>query len=301
MPETPYSIVEVRPEWVLEPEQLGSKRKFWYRSPEAAAPWLFKHPQANTGQHWAEKIAAEVAGCLGILHAPVELAVFQGERGSTTESFARDGRELFHGNQLLAGRVLGYDPEVKFRNSDHTLSNIWLALERAFAGAEAVRRAKLGLAEYLVLDALIGNTDRHHENWGLLRERVGDDWRGMLAPSFDHASSLGRELLDVGRGKNRARYIAKKRVPDYVENGRGGIFWSSEDPKAVSPLELIRRAVREHPDCFIPAIGKTANVDPPMLESVIAKVPEDWMTPTARQFALDMMWYNLRELRKLLE
>ena len=89
-----YPIVEVQPEWVLEPEEMGSKTKFWYRKPEDAVDWLFKYPQDNTGQHWAEKIAAEVASRLGIIHAKVELAEFQGKQGSVTESFARGGREL---------------------------------------------------------------------------------------------------------------------------------------------------------------------------------------------------------------
>lgn len=110
MPESPYSVFEIQPEWVLESEALGSKEKFWYRAKPGEAEWLFKFPQPNTGQHWAEKIAAEVAACLDIFHARVELAIFRGISGSATESFARDGRNLFHGNQILAGKVLGYDP-----------------------------------------------------------------------------------------------------------------------------------------------------------------------------------------------
>ena len=80
-----YPILEVQPEWVLEPEDLGSKPKFWYCGPEHGENWLFKYPQANTGQHWAEKIAAEVADLVDIPHAKVELAVFAGERGSVTD------------------------------------------------------------------------------------------------------------------------------------------------------------------------------------------------------------------------
>ncbi|MEX5215468.1 MAG: hypothetical protein NW703_15050 [Nitrospiraceae bacterium] len=78
MPDGPYPIFEVRPEWVLEAEALGSKEKFWYRADQIAVEWLFKYPQPNTGQHWSEKIAAELAACLDIPHARVELAVFSG-------------------------------------------------------------------------------------------------------------------------------------------------------------------------------------------------------------------------------
>jgi len=299
MPREPYTVVAIQPEWVLEPEALGSKKKFWYRSAENEPDWLFKYPQADTGQHWAEKIAAELADHVAVLHATVELAEFQGERGSTTESFARDGRELVHGNQLLSGKVLGYDPEVRFKQSSHTLGNIFLALEGTFSNANALRRAKLRLADYLVLDALIGNTDRHHENWGLLRKRVGEGWQEMMAPSFDHASSLGRELRDVGSGKSRARLLAEDRVGAYAEKGRGGVYWSEDEAQSPSPLELIRRASRQYSDFFAPALRKIDKLDPQMFKDIIARVPDDWMTQTAREFALALMYYNAQELRKL--
>ena len=74
-------------------------------------------------------------------------------------------------------------------------------VERVFTEDATKLDAKSRIAEYLVLDAVIGNTDRHHENWGILRQRRGNVWYGFVAPSFDHASSLGRELLDSRRDR----------------------------------------------------------------------------------------------------
>ena len=297
MPDEPYPVIEVQPEWVLEPEAMGSKDKFWYRRPGTnEADWLFKHPQANTGQHWAEKIAAEVAARLGIFHAVVELAIFQDERGSVTESFARDGRELFHGNQALGGAVLGYDARATFRHSSHTLANIFLAIDGTFATAEAARRAKLRMAEYVVLDALIGNTDRHHENWGVLRKQTGERWVGSLAPTFDHASSLGRELLD----EKRVRMLAENRVGSYAEKGHGGIYRAKEEKRGPSPLALVRHAVQEQPEFFRPALEKTRTLEQGVLSEIIARVPAEWMTPVAREFTLALLCYNLQQLRDLL-
>jgi hypothetical protein len=120
----PYQVLQIQPESTLEAEQLGSKEKFWFKREGQKIGWLFKYPQVNTGQHWAEKIAAEMAWLLNIQHARVELAEIEGTRGSATESFARGGRSLVHGNQILAGKVLGYDPGKKQKQSDHTLENI---------------------------------------------------------------------------------------------------------------------------------------------------------------------------------
>ena len=293
----PYQIIEVQPEWVLEPEGMGSKQKFWYRPPDQPErKWLFKYPQPDTGQHWAEKIAAEVADLLTIPHAKVELAVFLGERGSVTESFARGGRELTHGNQMLARAVRGYDPGGGFRQSDHTLANIWEVMDRVFLKPEAARRAKLCIAEYVVLDALIGNTDRHHENWGILWRRTDNGWKGFVAPSFDHASSLGRELLD----KHRDRRLAESRVGGYVEKGRGAIHWSEDEAHGPSPLELVRRAAPLYPDLFRPALEKLKKLAESPVNDLVNCVPDTWISPSARAFAIELTRYNLEQLRGIL-
>ena len=78
-----YPIIQVQPEWALEPEDMGTKEKVWYRRPgEGQMDWLYKRPRPSTGEHWAEKIAAEVASELGVAHARIELAEFGEEQGS---------------------------------------------------------------------------------------------------------------------------------------------------------------------------------------------------------------------------
>lgn len=295
----PYPIIEIQPDWVLEEEAMGSKQKFWYRQSDDAANWLFKYPQPNTGQHWAEKIAAEVADALEIFHARVELALFEGARGSATESFARGGRELYHGNQILAGQLLDYDPGKRFRQSEHTLANIFAALDRAFIVPDAATDAKERMADYLVLDALIGNTDRHHENWGILRKRTSSGWWGMVAPTFDHASSLGRELLDEGPGKSRQRMLTEARVPQYAEKAPGAIYREVTDRRGVSPLTLVRDAAVRHPALFEPALHRLLQIGKPDLEHIVQRVPADWMSDLARTFAVELMCYNLKELMRI--
>ena len=107
-----YAIIEVTRESARESEDMGSKDKFWYLHPtEEEEYWLFKYPRFNRGEHWAEKIAAEVAALLGISHARVELAIFEENKGSVTKLFVQEGQELVHGNQMLKRAIVhGYDP-----------------------------------------------------------------------------------------------------------------------------------------------------------------------------------------------
>jgi len=294
-----YPILTIQPEWVLEDEAMGSKQKFWCQESDDDPPWLFKYPQENTGQHWSEKIAAEIADAIEILHARVELATFQDIRGSATESFARQGRELFHGNQILAGKTVGYDPSRKFRQADHTLSNIFSALDRVFRTPEIARAAKERMAEYLVLDALVGNTDRHHETWGILRKRNPKGWSGMVAPSFDHASSLGRELIDDGPGRSRQRFLSEGRIGQYAEKASGAIYWESTDKRGVSPLELVRRATQSWPEAFRRALQMLDKLEEERIRRIVAQVPEDWMSDISRTFVVELTCYNLNQLRML--
>jgi hypothetical protein len=121
----------------------------------------------------------------------------------------------------------------------------------------------------------------------------------MLAPTFDHASSLGRELLDEGAGKSRKRLLAEKRIPAYAEKATGAIYWDPSDRRGLSPLELVRRAAPAYPDLFKTALLKLAKLDRQVLQTILGRVPPDWMSALAREFAIALVCYNIEELRKI--
>jgi hypothetical protein len=54
-----YQIVNVDEHEPTQPEQLGSKRKFWFVGADGT-PVLFKEGRPNTGENWAEKVACEL-------------------------------------------------------------------------------------------------------------------------------------------------------------------------------------------------------------------------------------------------
>lgn len=289
-----FPIIEIEPGWVLHREAMGSKNKFWYRPPDSETPWLFKYPQAGAGQHWAEKVAAEAADRLRILHAVVELATIRGVRGSSTKSFTINRRQLMHGNEVLAA-MLSYERDQRFGQSAHTLSDIFRALESASRSKEAATAAKRQFAGYLVLDALIGNTDRHHENWGFLVRRTASGLEGRLAPTFDHASSLGRELRDAKReGRLREGSVGR-----YSERARGAVYWTDAGRHGPSPLEIVRRAAHAYPALFRDAIERVRDLETNFLD-LVRRVPDDWMTGPEREFAASLMRYNATEIVRCL-
>lgn len=289
----PYPVVTVEPAWALDEEGMGTKRKFWYRDPNTEREWLFKYPREGTGEHWAEKIAAEVAGVLGVDHARAELAMFEGQKGVALRSFVPHGEELVHGNQLMEIAVDSYNPEAGFRYRRHSLTNIWECLGLLSRLTESDLQTTKGLfAGYLLLDAVVGNTDRHHENWGI---SLGVGRGVRLAPSFDHGSSLGRELRD----ERRLARLKEDQVYAYLHRGRGGVYWSEDEAHGPSPLELFRLASRRYPSVFLAALDRIHRLSIGGVRNLVHRVPDDWMSLPARDFACRSMEISIGQLRRI--
>ncbi|MYC29601.1 MAG: hypothetical protein F4X65_05860 [Chloroflexi bacterium] len=298
MPEY-YPVIEVDPDWMLDPESMGTKQKFWYSNPadDSGSTWLFKYPRRDSGEHWAEKIAAEIAQLLTIPHGHVELAVCEGIRGTTTESFVSSRETLMHGNELLGLLVDNYNPGQRRRPTQHNLDTIFLVLQLTCEqlSPDLIDTTKAQFASYLILDALIGNTDRHHENWGVLLDESQENSL-KLAPSFDHASSLGRELSD----ERRRRHLAEQTIGNYAARARGGIFESEDDNRRPGPLELACQAIESYADVFRPGLEELAMLEEGNILEVLNRVPEEWMTDPGKDFAVAMMRNSLEQLGGLI-
>jgi len=135
---------------------------------------LFKEGRSGTGENWAEKVSAEICALLGIPQAPYDLAVWRGTQGVVSENFVPAGARLIFGNELLARVVSGYERETRYyRQSDHTIARVFAVLRdpaiqvpTTWHRTAAINTASEVFVGYLMLDALVGNTDRHHENGG---------------------------------------------------------------------------------------------------------------------------------------
>ena len=83
--------------------------------------------------------------------------------------------ELIHGNDILAGIVSSYPREEVYNVSQHTLDIVLQVMNRPdlqmplnWTPIPSITSAVDTFVGYLLLDAWIGNGDRHHENWGFV-------------------------------------------------------------------------------------------------------------------------------------
>lgn len=127
----------------------------------------------------------------------------------------------------------------------------------------------------------------------LLLFRLGA--RVAVAPSFDHASSLGREPRD----ERRLRPLKEDRIGWYAERGHGAVYCSEGSRRGPSRLQTLRCGARAHPDVFLPALARLDQVDDATVRELVDCVPDDRMAPPACKFALALTSYSRNELRSL--
>jgi hypothetical protein len=301
MAQQPF-ILEVDPKWRRGIEDMGSKPKFWFRYQDEM--WLFKQARPNTGEHWAEKVASEIAELLKLPTHQVRIAQYEGHMGCAVKSFLKKQDILVHGNELLAGSIKGYDKDKQRGQADHHFSNIVTTIEKWFPEKKYREVESLRIVGYFVFDALVGNTDRHHENWGMLLKRVMPPGGGKqkieqvrfqvtVAPTFDHGSSLGRELLD-----DRARLLLAdpKGIQRYIRKATGGIFENDQARKGLSPMALVELIAATYPDLVKPWRNRIAALPEDFAVPLLAGVPESCMSPASREFVLAF----LSESRKMI-
>jgi len=165
-------------------------------------------------------------------------------------------------------------------------------------------RESLRFVGYLMLDALVGNTDRHHENWGVvlkptlvpaLEEGAESQVRFhlSLAPTFDHGSSLGRELLE-----DRARQILAdpQGMSRYFRKATGGIFENELANKGLSPLALVELIAASYPELVRPWRNRIEVLPEDFAEPLLVGVPTSCMSEASREFVLAF----LSESRKII-
>lgn len=299
-----YPIIELQAAWLQAEEQMGSKDKRWAQLPDDSGLWLFKYSRVSagkiTGEHWAEKISAEIAALMGVPHARVELAALDGHPGSLSQRFTQLSRagvsvELEHGNALLAGYVTGYDRTKQNKQSDHTLSNILKVVESLFPSPRERVLSMRQLAGYLILDALILNTDRHHENWGVLRTVSPAHGVGYeIAPSFDHASSLARNEPP----EKLAHWLKESgRVEWYMNGAHGGIYLEGNAAKGANPYTIAAKAMLEWPeyfDCWQEVLDK---IEQQELERIVDRVPDSMMAIESKIFVKALLALTLSKLK----
>lgn len=296
------NLVEVEP---IQLEQVGTKTKFWYRD-EQGKKVLFKEGRPDTGENWAEKVCCELCRLLCLPHAEYDLAVWKGTRkGVITPSFVPDesGARLVLGNELLSKIVDNYEKNKRYRASQHAIRIVMAAASLPFVklpigwpSPPEIKNVAGLFTGYLLLDALVGNQDRHHENWGIIFLPEQDFF---LAPTFDHASSLGRNELDSTREEMLTTRDKGRSIESYVERAKSALFSTPSSLKPLTTLGAFEAAAKISPEAARYWVEKLAGIDPRDYLAVLKDIPDQEITEAARKFAFRMLELNSARIFQL--
>lgn len=228
---TPFDIIKVSSLRREKLEQLGTKSKYWFTDDDNRQ-MLFKAVKGDTGEDWSEKIACELCRLLDLPHVHYELAVETEEdkRGVVCQTCAPPPMSLVLGNQLLFALDANYprDHGRKYKVHQHTVEAVRDVVRTLKPPptpyATDISGTKCTALDvflgYVMLDAWIGNQDRHHENWGALTD--GENL--YLAPTFDHAAGMARNLMDEERQERLTTRDGKRQIAYFARRARSAFY-----------------------------------------------------------------------------
>ncbi len=205
-------------------------------------------PPRHPDQFWTEIIAYHI-GCLLEIPVPPAFVAFNEKDktcGALIEWFLdypeQDKERLASGGDIMVNLIPSYERK---KGQQHNFASIELYLDFL------TKKRNIELAEWrffwsdmLLFDALIGNTDRHQDNWGLLwQQNKNDKLKVRMAPVFDNGTSLGYEILEA----KMADFFISNRMQTYINKGRHHIRIQLNDEQSAQHIELLVWLANKYP------------------------------------------------------
>ena len=310
---TTYPVYDVTGWLVTQLEPGGDDPKFWLRGAAGEVSdhsWLFKqvtrkqvpvakrdgggYREYQQGEDWVEKVCAELAACIGLPAARIELATRDGLPGLISRDTRPEGWSLHGGGVRIAQIDERYRPKTdsdpRRNRIGHNLTNVFQILGSAGTAPGWPQLNEFSafdlFAGFLLFDAWIANRDRHESNWALLQDPDGDVY---LSPSFDHGASLGSGLED----SHRKRLVEEGAVEEWCLRGTAWRFEDRGDvpllTHAMDALALGSAAGRRH------WLGNMADLTPGQWETVLDRIPG--LSVEARTFTTEVLRINQERIR----
>lgn len=291
-------------------EPAGAKEKSWYAqkngSDEDQTLFLFKVSKNGTGEHWSEVVAFKLAEKLGLPCAEYQFATLNGQLGVISRKINPRASELIEGVDLISEDVPNYTDSSYFKRTGHTLDRVFSILKNRKVGLpinfepqHEIKNATDVFTGYLLLDALIGNADRHDQNWAVIRlpaEILGRPAGLYLSPTYDHGASLGREITDEKKQTKLQTKDAQQSVTAYAEKCRSAFYRSDSDTRTMSSLEVFSNSRLFSPDGAQYWLRKLSEIQKEDVDEILDALPEETVSKQSVDFCREIVHINKNRL-----
>lgn len=212
---------------------VGARDKQMLWSPETVEepvkpkwPYLFKESiNSYPDQYWTEVVAYIISNHLDIKVPPAFPAVreIDGELvpGVLMEwLYDPNSESLVHGGDFLKQIIPDFDTQT---GKQHNLKDMLRLLRVLAQHAMLKTDVQEWLSDMALFDALIGNTDRHQENWGFVYRSEQLE----MSAFYDNGTSLGHE-----RFTDRVATWNDETLQRYINKGYHHLRYKREDERA---------------------------------------------------------------------
>lgn len=252
-----------------EPIVRGSRKKLLaVNNQNEIAMFKYEHEDYDCSEACSEKIAYELAKVLGFECAKIDLA------------YDNEGKigvlNYFFSNRFTAPHtdIVAYlNKDSNERNNYYTISNIKSVLD------DINQDLFNGFIRIMIFDALIGEQDRHEENWGIT-EKNGEFY---ISPLYDNGDSLLREFKNSENA--RKYYKGIKSFDAYIERSKT-IIYKENNMEKYRHFELIQYLFDNYPLLVIPEIEKLKILTDDLIEEIVNKIPDELLTSEHKKYII---------------
>ncbi len=228
---------------------------------------IFKYEGYKCSEACSEKLSYEIAKILKYDCAHIELASDEnGTLGILNYLFV-DIREEEHIDAVAYIKKSNED-----RKQFYTLKNIKNCLD------ELDTKLFYDFLKIMVFDALVGEQDRHEENWGIIRK----DGTYKLSPLYDNGDNLLRQFYDESYAQKF--YNGEKNFDSFIKRSKTFIY--KEDGKKYNHFELIKDLYKEYPKHIKNEISNLQKLTNEEIENIVNKMPDDIITNKHKEYII---------------
>lgn len=280
-----YSVINVS-EWKKSGYSKGTREKMNVVNPDTKEECMFKYPAEYDkkiyGDTWSEKIASEVGKILKIQVQETELALYNGDKGILVKySLNMEKEELIEGAVLIKAMIPDFIENKRDYFTFETIENCLIS--------EGIELEKF--LDIIFFDTVIGNTDRHSENWGIVKNYETNEKR--ISAAYDNGSSLGREhhCNEIG--------IINIDIEKYTEKAKSCI--RIKEDKRINLYDFFKETLKKAPNKRTEFLIKIDLLTVEKIEEILEKIPEEFMSLTLKNFVRKILLTRKDKIKKILE
>lgn len=299
-----YQIITILQSSMEQHEPLGTKRKDWFDNNTK----LFKVGREGTLENCSEKIAYEIAKLIDLPCAKYEFGKLIKDDGTQilgiiSENFLLDEngeKTLMLGNEFICNNENSYDKNTKYNHKEYELQKVLKLFLQSpqIKGYDNFSSLSVMIG-YLLFDCLIGNTDRHHENWGIVF-----NGEVKIAPTFDHASGLASKISPENASKRLASKDKGQSVEHFCQRAESAFYQGGKKLKTFEVCQNIRDFCLSHSQNtfwdFQKWIERFCSLDQDKYQKILDNIPEEiLLSQSQKEFILKVLDFNTQRLKEL--